>query len=524
MHASARRGDLEGVKTMVVDFQEDVNSVDMHGMTALHYSSKRGHTQIVEYLLSSRASVETRNAISQTPLFTASQAGKLEAAEILLANKADPNATGDHGIRPIHRAAMAGHDEVVRMLLRHGADPLVVDEFMMEGAIHLASREGHAEVIRTIMGVVPRQTEEGIGQEEKSQQDHGRWGMMEEDPKHRTRKRRLDDGNSRGETALHLAAMYGKADCVTLLLRMGSTDRWRSWYMGKQEGTCMDTALHKACQSGHAPVVRLLLDHRANPTTANVIGRTPLHLAISSSDPLVATYLLRAGADLMAVDHDGRRPAGAGSGPWLNSRAVPPTIQSQLQDIEKAESRGGRRPKYPTMQNASNEPDMSPAADAARSMVKMQLADVGGGVSAERQAFTTRTRMELARGRRQEARRVAKVIEEDEVGIRKIQQEALARAKRILTHRLDAERAEIEAKMRRLWAQKIVATWWRAYKAKMEEERRMREKAKRKADADKARREQEELLRTRGASFRQASFTARQASFSGRQPSFALKR
>eukprot|EP00961_Rhodomonas_salina_P165861 2235129-Rhodomonas_salina.3 len=101
--------------------------------------------------------------------------------------------------------------------------------------------------------------------------------------------------------------------------------------------------------------------------------------------------------------------AGAGSGPWLNSRAVPPTIQSQLQDIEKAESRGGRRPKYPTMQNASNEPDMSPAADAARSMVKMQLADVGGGVSAERQAFTTRTRMELARGRRQEARRVAKV-------------------------------------------------------------------------------------------------------------------
>eukprot|EP00961_Rhodomonas_salina_P165863 2235129-Rhodomonas_salina.5 len=90
---------------------------------------------------------QTRNAISQTPLFTASQAGKLEAAEILLANKADPNATGDHGIRPIHRAAMAGHDEVVRMLLRHGADPLVVDEFMMEGAIHLASREGHAEVL-----------------------------------------------------------------------------------------------------------------------------------------------------------------------------------------------------------------------------------------------------------------------------------------------------------------------------------------------------------------------------------------
>lgn len=29
---------------------------------------------------------------------------------------------------------------------------------------------------------------------------------------------------------------------------------------------------------------------------------------------------------------------------------------------------------------------------------------------------------------------------------------------------------QIEAKMRRLWAQKIVATWWRAYKAKMEEE------------------------------------------------------
>jgi hypothetical protein len=42
------------------------------------------------------------------------------------------------------------------MLLKGRADPLAIDGFLMEGAVHHAAREGHSDVVRTLMGSVTR--------------------------------------------------------------------------------------------------------------------------------------------------------------------------------------------------------------------------------------------------------------------------------------------------------------------------------------------------------------------------------
>ena len=126
------------------DFAADVNQPDVHKMTALHYSAKRGHLAVVKYLVERNAALEVRNGTGQSPLAAAAQSGQAEVVDHLILSNANPNSEADHGVRPLHRAAGAGHDGVVRMLLKGRADPLAIDGFLMEGAIHHASREGHS--------------------------------------------------------------------------------------------------------------------------------------------------------------------------------------------------------------------------------------------------------------------------------------------------------------------------------------------------------------------------------------------
>jgi len=61
IHAFARRGDLRAMIQQVEDFAADIDQADVHKMTSLHYASKRGHVDVVKYLLSRKAALELRN-------------------------------------------------------------------------------------------------------------------------------------------------------------------------------------------------------------------------------------------------------------------------------------------------------------------------------------------------------------------------------------------------------------------------------------------------------------------------------
>jgi ankyrin repeat protein len=326
VHAFARRGDLAGLQQQVEDYAADVNEPDVHRMTPLHYGAKRGNLDVVRYLVQKKADKEARNGTGQTALLAAAQTGQADVADFLIASGADPNAEADHGVRPLHRAAAAGHEEVVRVLLKGRADPLAIDGFLMESAVHHAAREGHADVVRALMGSVAR-PQKGLDDDEDSEGTEaalkraflegagtggpgvaGITGL---------RAGSVDAGNSRGETALHLAAAHGRVECVRLLLKM-STDSWKIWWIERKDGRTGDTALHRACAEGQEEVVRLLLDEKANPSLTNQLGRTPLHLAVKAGEATIVKYLMRAGASHMSIDIDGRRPIAADAGPWAS--------------------------------------------------------------------------------------------------------------------------------------------------------------------------------------------------------------
>lgn len=159
--------------------------------------------------------------------------------------------------------------------VKYRADVHAMDSFMHETAIHHAATGGFADCIRMLLS-------------------HA--------------KRWMDDVNSRGETALHLAAAGGHFDCVKMLLLMGNTPEWKHEFINRKDTRQEDTALHKACEYGHTRTARMLIDQGAVVHSFNVLARTPLHYAAANSDPELVTFLLRAGANHLATDCDGRRP------------------------------------------------------------------------------------------------------------------------------------------------------------------------------------------------------------------------
>mmetsp|Transcript_21874 Transcript_21874/g.30086 ORF Transcript_21874/g.30086 Transcript_21874/m.30086 type:complete len:291 (+) Transcript_21874:39-911(+) len=103
------------------------------------------------------------------------------------------------------------------------------------------------------------------------------------------------------KNALHVAAEMGHIDCVQALLEHGSVVD--AVAISKQ-----DTALILASHSDRPDVVKLLLDHHANPNAANGYGNTALHEACHAGLLNVSKLLVAAGANVAAANKKGSTP------------------------------------------------------------------------------------------------------------------------------------------------------------------------------------------------------------------------
>ncbi|XP_004374095.2 85/88 kDa calcium-independent phospholipase A2 isoform X1 [Trichechus manatus latirostris] len=299
LHLACRKGDGETLVELVQHCHAQMDVTDNSGETAFHYAVQGDNPQVLQLLgKNASAGLNQVNNHGLTPLHLACQMGKQEMVRVLLLCNARCNVMGPGGY-PIHTAMKFSQKGCAEMIIsmdsnqihskdpRYGASPL-----------HWAK---NAEMARMLL------------------------------------KRGCDvnSTSSAGNTALHVAVMRNRFECVMVLLTYGAN--------ADACGEHGNTPLHLAMSKDNVEMIKALIVFGAEVDTPNDFGETPAFIANRISKLVTRKTLL---ALLRTVGADYRFPlipgvpteqgSAASQHPISLERAQPPSISLsnlELQDI-----------------------------------------------------------------------------------------------------------------------------------------------------------------------------------------------
>lgn len=119
----AARLAVEGMVAELINCQADVNAVDDHGKSALHWAAAVNNVEATLLLLKNGANRDMQDNKEETPLFLAAREGSYEAAKILLDHFANRDITDHMDRLPRDVARDRMHHDIVRLLDEYNVTP-----------------------------------------------------------------------------------------------------------------------------------------------------------------------------------------------------------------------------------------------------------------------------------------------------------------------------------------------------------------------------------------------------------------
>jgi ankyrin repeat protein len=327
LHFASYLGNIEIVR-LLLDHGADLEAAtDNMGEKPLHqvsygeYRSQEDGVRVAQLLLGRGADVNTRRKDDQTPLHRASYFGNVEIVHLLLDHGADLEAaTGNMGEKPLHKVSYGKYRSqgdgvrVAQLLLDHGAD-VSTRRKDDRTPLHTASYYGNVEILHLLLdhGADPEAATDNMGEKPLHQVSYGEYRSQEDGV--RVAQLLLDSGadvNTRRndhQTPLHRASYFGNVEIVRLLLDHGADPE------AIAEGDMGQKPLHLVSygrcgsQEDVVRVAQLLLGRGANVNTRRKDDQTPLHRASYLGNVEIVRLLLDHGADLeAATDNMGEKP------------------------------------------------------------------------------------------------------------------------------------------------------------------------------------------------------------------------
>ena len=323
LHWAAQWDDAE-IASLLLAAGADASRADQYGVTPLALACTNGSAGMVRRLLEAGADANARQENGETALMTCARSGVRDAVDRLVAAGADVNASEIHnGQTALMWAAWEGHTEVLERLVEHGAD---VDARTTTGytALLLAAREGYEAVTRALLdagadvnAVANDWTSALVVATIRGHVDYVDLLLS----------RGADPNIGPGYTPLHWAAGEWDTELNDLSNGVAEGNQW-SIFGGLRAADRLRT-------------VKALLDHGADPNArtnrtpgfgikvkghlGNITGGTPFLIAARANDTAVMRVLLEHGADPFIPTANGTTPlmmaAGVGHEPGITRSA-----------------------------------------------------------------------------------------------------------------------------------------------------------------------------------------------------------
>ena len=123
--------------------QNQVNKLDQHGYSPLHWSCIAGHSAVIRYLIDMGADVDyaSDSNLGVRPIHCACQYGHTLAVDMLLQAGADIDARDNYGRTPLILAVQNDHSLLVAFLLSKNAG-IDMTDVHGETALHWSAHKG----------------------------------------------------------------------------------------------------------------------------------------------------------------------------------------------------------------------------------------------------------------------------------------------------------------------------------------------------------------------------------------------